>query len=91
VVEITSRNGAPCRIPGGAAAADRPVFGLYPHGLFESAAAREGLVGWLLKRKGLDAAAPEGTAKPAAPDPFDRLADALEAHVDLGNLLEGLA
>lgn len=90
VLEISVRNGAPCRIPSGAAAADRPVFGIYAHGLFESAPAREGLTAWLLKRRGLDAdSRADAAERSAGPDPFDRLADALEAHVELGILLEG--
>lgn len=89
VLEIGARNGAPCRIPSGAAAADRPVFGMYPHGLFEAASAREGLAAWLLKRRGLDSVLREGeAAEPVGQDPFDRLADAMEAHLDLGPLLK---
>ena len=84
-LEITGRNGSPCRVPSGAASEDRPVFGIYLHGLFEDPAAREGLLGWLLKRKGLDHA-PAASDAPAV-SPFDRLADALERHVDLAPLL----
>jgi cobyric acid synthase len=105
-LELTSRNGEPCRIPTGLAAPDRPVFGCYLHGLFEDSTAVDGLSAWLHARRGLPApaspppAAPEPHSSPtsrprsrlpaAVPGPADPLDRLADALDDLG-ILERLA
>ncbi|MFZ5557495.1 MAG: cobyric acid synthase [Pseudomonadota bacterium] len=68
--------------PDGALSNDDQVLGTYLHGVFESRAACDALLAWA------------GLAAPATPDygrlreaGIDRLADAIEAHLDLARLL----
>ena len=68
--------------PDGALAADGQVAGTYLHGLFDSPAAADALLAWA----GLgEARAPDIHALREAA--IDRLADAVEAHLDLPRLL----
>ena len=76
---------APTR-PDGAISADGQLLGTYVHGLFDAPAALSALLAWA----GLDAQALEGAgavdlAARREAD-LDRLADAIEAHVDLAAL-----
>ncbi len=61
---------------------DGLVAGLYLHGLFHNVAVREALLGGLARRRGI-AWTP---STEVAPDPYDCLADAVAAHVDLARL-----
>jgi adenosylcobyric acid synthase len=68
--------------PDGALSADGQVLGTYVHGVFESRGACDALLAWA------------GLTAPATPDygrlreaGIDRLADAIEAHLDLARLL----
>ncbi len=99
-LEIAVRNGSPVSILSGSAAADRPVWGCYLHGLFDNPRAVAGLSAWLHARRGLDVPAANPPAHDAAPaetpgaadgrtDPLDRLADALDAFRILAALLPG--
>lgn len=67
----------------GAVSADGRIIGCYLHGLFNDAALREALLNRLRLAKGL----PLRGAAPPAPDPYDQLADLLEQHLDLPQLL----
>jgi len=69
----------------GAISADGLILGTYLHGLFEASTARDALLGWA------------GLARPSAPDyaqlrdvAIDRLADAVEAHLDVDRIFEPL-
>jgi adenosylcobyric acid synthase len=56
------------------------IFGTYLHGLFEHPAARRALIGWLGARRGLRL---ETGSVPTREAEYDRLADAVRAHLDL--------
>jgi len=69
--------------PDGAASADGRVFGTSLHGLFESDGVRAAFLAAVAARQG-KAFTPSGLSFTAAREAqFDRLADLLEAHVDL--------
>lgn len=67
----------------GAVSPDGKVFGCYLHGLFDDAPLREALLNLLRSRKGL----PLREAASPPDDPYDRLADLLEEHLDMPRLL----
>lgn len=69
-------------MPDGAAAPDGLVAGTYVHGLFHNDSLRRALLGALAARRGVRLPAATG---PLA-DPYDRLADAVAASVDLRRL-----
>jgi adenosylcobyric acid synthase len=69
-------------MPDGAVAPDGLVAGTYVHGLFHNDGLRRALLGALAARRGVRLPA---AAAPLA-DPFDRLADAVAASVDLRRL-----
>ncbi|HXW98411.1 MAG TPA: cobyric acid synthase [Methanomicrobiales archaeon] len=74
----------------GAVSPDGLVFGTYLHGLFQNESAARALVSFLYRKKGLrfgqrGAGAPLG--EPVQPDPYDRLADLFEAHLDMERIL----
>jgi len=69
-------------VPDGVVAPDGLVAGTYVHGLFHNDGLRRALLGALAARRGV--VLPGGTAPLA--DPFDRLADAVAASVDLPRL-----
>ncbi len=66
--------------PDGCLSPDGLVAGTYLHGLFEDAAARRALVGWLGARRGLRL---EAGMVPTREAEYDRLADALRDNLDL--------
>ena len=59
------------------------VFGGYLHGLFETPHVRRGLLQWLFERKGLTWDQGEKSFQFPVMDPLERLADALETHLNL--------
>lgn len=79
-LQIVARNGAVCDVEDGAVSADGAVVGTLVHGLLEEDAVRAGLLARLRARRGLaDPAAPPIPGREAE---YDRLADALAAHLD---------
>jgi adenosylcobyric acid synthase len=68
--------------PDGAVAPDGLVAGTYVHGLFHTEPLRRALLAGLARRRGLT---PDRASSPAV-DPYDRLADAVAANVDLARL-----
>ncbi|MEI6148199.1 MAG: cobyric acid synthase [bacterium] len=89
-LRMHERRGVACDESVGAAAdgGGTYVFGSYVHGLFDAEPVTRQLVRWLCRRKGVD---PERLDREAAPDAdaaFDRVADMLEAHMDVRRLEE---
>lgn len=70
----------------GCLSGDRAILGTYVHGLFDSDALREALLGFLARRKGI--VLPGQIARPARDVRYDRLADFVRGHVDIGRLRE---
>jgi len=78
-LKIVRRSGQPVSLADGATSADGRVWGCYLHGLFENAALRRAWLaglGWIEARHA-------SAARPAA---FDRLADQVEAALDMRRL-----
>lgn len=82
---IFQRGAAPVAVEDGSVSADGRVFGTYLHDIFRNAGFREGYLNRIRAEKGLPLS-PEGDG-PARPDPFDRLADHLERHLDMPRLM----
>jgi adenosylcobyric acid synthase len=76
------RGSGHCSAPDGAVSQDGLVAGTYVHSLFHSDGLRHRLLAALARRRGI---APARLCQPIA-DPYDRLADALAASVDLSRL-----
>ncbi len=70
-------------LPDGTVSPDGRVIGCYLHGLFDDPYLKEALLNRLRKAKGFA----ERTAAPPPADPYDRLADLLEQHLDMVRLL----
>jgi adenosylcobyric acid synthase len=68
----------------GAVSADGLVCGTYLHGLFDAAAFREAFLGRLRAAAGLPARPPDASG--AGPSDIERLADHVEAHLDMARL-----
>jgi len=68
------------RYEDGAASTELPVCGCYLHGIFDAPYLRRGWLNQLRERAGLTPV-PESPDVPA--DPIDRIADMLEAHLDI--------
>ena len=66
----------------GAVSKDGLVFGTYMHGLFLNQSAVNALLSYLYKKRGL----PFTPMPDSASDPYDTLADAFEAHVDMDRI-----
>ena len=84
-LEILERNAQTVRLPDGAASPDGRIWGCYLHGLFANLPFRRA---WLASLGWRDPVASLSTPSayttpPAAPSSFDRLADALEAALDM--------
>jgi cobyric acid synthase CobQ len=78
---ITKRRTQAVSEPEGAVSEDGMVFGTYVHGLFDNAALRLRLLGWLCRRKGVEP--PAGFGESDQPDPADTIANMLAAHVNM--------
>lgn len=79
VATITRRGTRNCADADGGMSTDGRIWGCYIHGLFENAAFRRAwlrTLGWC------------ADALPVRPDPYERLADAVEAHLDARLLAE---
>ncbi len=81
---ITRRSGREVEVLDGAVSPDGRIFGTYLHGILDNDSFRTALVNRFRKEKGLDLRK-EGESRP---DPFDRLAAHLAAHLDLPKLWE---
>lgn len=83
--QILSRNGTALNEPDGAVAGDGAVVGTMIHGLFAGVSLRHALLRSLRDRADRPVAWLEtaGDAAERPPDPYDRLADTLESHLDL--------
>lgn len=81
VLSIRQRGQQPCAVEDGCVRANGRVWGCYIHGLFNNQALR-----WAWLRT-------LGWRGPTTPhvDPYDRLADAVEAHLDSDHLTQLLA
>jgi adenosylcobyric acid synthase len=80
---ITRRSGVDVEVIDGAVSPDGRVFGTYLHGILDNESFRTALVNRFRKQKGLEIRK-EGESRP---DPFDRLAAHLEAHLNMPKLL----
>jgi adenosylcobyric acid synthase len=81
--EIVARNGDPMAARDGAIAAGGAVVGTMIHGLLDNDAVRASLVASLRARRGLAAPPPTESTASARAREYDRLADAIEAHLDV--------
>ncbi len=87
-LRLVSRNGVACDVEDGAVSPDGAVVGTLVHGLLEDDRLRTALLASLRARRGI--ASPAGPPIPCREAEYDRLADALGAHLDW-DLLCGLA
>jgi adenosylcobyric acid synthase len=83
LVRIRRRNGRAVDLPDGAMAAGGRVWGCYVHGLFDEAGFRRHFLATVRAAFGLPA--PEAAAQ-GRDNPYDRLADAFERHIDMALL-----
>ncbi len=79
---ITRRSHTEVTEPAGAISEDGLAFGCYVHGFFDDHQLRANLWSWLCQRKGIPKDAATATEKTQSAA-FDRLADLMEAHLDL--------
>ncbi len=70
----------------GGVSADGRIIGTYVHGLFHNAPVRHALLAWLAARRGL----PPPAVAPDPADPFDRLAAAVRASLDMAAIYRWL-
>jgi len=84
-LEILERNAQPARLPDGAVSPDGRIWGCYLHGLFANQQLRDAWLsslGWRNRTAGRPVA-PVSTGTANNPSSYDRLADALEAALDM--------
>ncbi|MBE0501792.1 MAG: cobyric acid synthase [Desulfuromonadales bacterium] len=86
---LVERSGEKSDLLDGACSADGRVWGCYLHGLFDNDTLRHSLLTTLRSEKGL--VARDLTLIPTIDAELDRLADHLEAHLDLGRILSLVA
>ena len=86
---LTMRSGCTVVVSDGASTADGRVWGTYLHGLFDNAAIRQPLLARLRQRRGLSPL-PERASIDLDTE-LDRLADHLQAHLDIERILALLA
>ncbi|HEX9078125.1 MAG TPA: cobyric acid synthase [Desulfuromonadaceae bacterium] len=82
---IFRRGTSPVAVEDGSVSPDGRIFGTYLHGLFDNAPFREGYLNRIRRAKGLPLRKESGET--TRPDPFERLADHLESHLDMPRLL----
>jgi adenosylcobyric acid synthase len=82
---IFRRGGAGVNVPDGCVSGNGRIFGTYLHGLFDNAAFRTSYLNLIRREKGLPLR--QWEAEHSAADPFERLADHLEQHLDMQRLL----
>jgi adenosylcobyric acid synthase len=75
------RNGVPTAIPDGAVDETGAVVGTMIHGLFANRSLREGMIGWLRRRKGMQEQLPIAPVDHG--EAYDRLAQVVRANLDL--------
>jgi|GEM_PF-4655 len=83
---IARRGAAPVSVEDGAVSPDARIFGTYLHGIFDNPRFREAYLNRIRRGKGLPLR--HDTHVPDQGDPFDRLADHLEQHLDIPLLLD---
>jgi adenosylcobyric acid synthase len=86
LLRLTLRSGRQVDLEEGAVSSDGRVFGTYLHGIFDDADLRRPLMELLASRRGLSLPAGNACA-PTADEELDRLADHLEAHLDIPFIL----
>jgi adenosylcobyric acid synthase len=86
LLQLHLKNRTECTDTSGFISADALIFGCYLHGLFDRPETFQGLLQWLALRKGLEWRMPETKGNQGGTAVFDRLADALESHVDLARI-----
>ena len=80
--EIVARNGSATVARDGAIGSGGAVVGTMVHGLFDDDALRGALLAGLRRRRGLPAVPPGERTSAARAREYDRLADAVHAHID---------
>ena len=85
VFHLTERAGAPADERDGFIHPDLPVSGTYLHGLFDEPGYRRAFLGRLRRRVGLEWVS--GEAQEGSSDPFDDLADRVQPHLRLDEIL----
>jgi adenosylcobyric acid synthase len=86
---LTSRNNQPTAAPDGWVSPDGLIMGTYVHGLFDADGFRQAFITALLgSRPGSPEASPAWSFQAFQEAQFDRLAEALRRHLDLGRLWE---
>ena len=83
---IFRRGGASVTIEDGAVSSDGRIFGTYLHGIFENLRFKEIYLNRIRLEKGM--AQRRGSHKMPEQDPFDQLAEHLEQHLDIPQLLD---
>jgi adenosylcobyric acid synthase len=85
LLRLTMRSGCTVVVDDGAISADGRVWGTYLHGFFDNEIIRQSLLARLRQRRGLDAVAE--VAGNDLDGELDRLADHLQAHLDVERIL----
>jgi adenosylcobyric acid synthase len=89
LLRLTMRSGCTVVVDDGAITADGRVWGTYLHGFFDNKIIRQSLLARLRQRRGL-VTVPEGAESDLDAE-LDRLADHLQAHLDVDRILALLA